>query len=52
LPEHSPVQLTVESSQAANGGKRVLGLQRGAILFVAPDFDTDLGEEFWFGETA
>ena len=49
LPEHTPVRLTVEQGTVAPAGKRVLGLQRGSVLYIAPDFDEELGDEFWFG---
>jgi hypothetical protein len=29
--------------------KRRLGLQRGAVVFIAGDFDAELGDEFWSG---
>ena len=50
LPEHTPVRLTVEQGTVVPVGKRVWGLQRGAVLYIAPDFDADLGDEFWLGE--
>ena len=49
LAEHTPVRLTVEHTPAAPAGKRVLGLQRGSVIYIAPDFDEELGDEFWFG---
>jgi len=30
--------------------KRRLGLQRGAVVYIAADFDTELGDDFWLGE--
>jgi hypothetical protein len=30
--------------------KRQLGLQRGAVLDIAPDFNAELGDDFWLGE--
>ena len=30
--------------------KRRLGLQRGAVKYIADDFDAELGDEFWLGE--
>lgn len=50
LAEHTPVRLTVEQQEAASTGKRVWGLQRGVVLYIAPDFDAELGDEFWLGE--
>lgn len=32
--------------------KRSLGLQRGAIQFIADDFDAELGDDFWLGESS
>ncbi len=48
LPEHSSVQLTVEPAAAQTPTKRVWGLQRDKILYIAPDFDAELGDDFWF----
>lgn len=28
--------------------KRQLGLQRGAVQYIADDFDAELGDDFWF----
>lgn len=30
--------------------KRRLGLQRGAVVYIAPDFDAELVDDFWLGE--
>jgi hypothetical protein len=30
--------------------KRRLGLQRGAVLYIASDFDAELRDDFWLGE--
>jgi len=30
--------------------KRRLGLQRGAVVHIAADFDAELGDDFWLGE--
>ena len=30
--------------------KRVLGLSRGAVTYIADDFDAELPESFWMGE--
>ncbi|MBI2431433.1 MAG: hypothetical protein HYV26_01005 [Candidatus Hydrogenedentes bacterium] len=30
--------------------KRRLGLQRGAVIYIATDFDAELGDDFWLGE--
>jgi hypothetical protein len=32
------------------GFKRRLGLQRGAVIYIATDFDAELGDEFWLGQ--
>lgn len=48
LPEHAAVRLTVEASAPCPEGKRVWGLQRHKIIHIAPDFDAELGEDFWF----
>lgn len=51
LPEHSAVRLTVESAPAPKQpAKRVFGLQRHKIVSIAPDFDEELGDNFWFGD--
>lgn len=47
LPEHVRVQLTVTSPDIPP--KRALGLQRDKIIYVAPDFDEELGDDLWFG---
>lgn len=49
VPEHASVRLTVEISSGETPRKRVLGLQRDALQYVAPDFDSDLGDDFWLG---
>ncbi len=49
LPEHTPVRLTVEREGGMPAGKRVLGLQRGSVIYIAPDLDEELGDGFWFG---
>jgi predicted DNA-binding antitoxin AbrB/MazE fold protein len=50
LDEHAAVQLTVEKTANVNPQQRVFGLQRGKVEFVSPDFDEELGDEFWLGE--
>lgn len=30
--------------------KRLLGLQRGAVQYIADDFDAQLGDDFWLGQ--
>ncbi|MCA9979834.1 MAG: DUF2281 domain-containing protein [Anaerolineales bacterium] len=30
--------------------QRTPGLHQGAVLYIADDFDDDLGDEFWFPE--
>ena len=52
LPEHAPVQLTIEAPTPTPGQQRLLGLQRDQIIYVAPDFDAELGDEFWLGNKA
>jgi prevent-host-death family protein len=32
------------------GGPRVPGFARGAIAWIAPDFDDPLPDEFWLGD--
>ena len=49
LPDHARVQVTVDS--AGDSGKRVFGLNRGAVLYIAPDFDAPLDDTFWLGES-
>lgn len=29
--------------------KRRLGLQRGSVVYIADDFDAELGDDFWSG---
>jgi hypothetical protein len=43
-PIEQPTQPTQPSS------KRQLGLQRGALIYISPDFDAELGDDFWLGE--
>ena len=31
-------------------GPRIPGLHRGAVTFIADDFDAELPDEFWFGK--
>ena len=50
MPEHTTVRLTVEQDTVAPASKRVWGLQRGTVLYIAPDFDEELGDKFWLGE--
>lgn len=49
LPEHASVQVTIEIPPTKVRTKRALGLQKDQILYIAPDFDAELGDEFWFG---
>lgn len=30
--------------------KRRLGLQRGTVVYIAADFNAELGDDFWLGE--
>lgn len=45
LPEHASVRLTIETTAGATQSKRVLGLQRDKVIYVAPDFDAELGDD-------
>jgi hypothetical protein len=48
LPANQKVRISVEPiGAAASNGKRVFGQQKGAVLYIAPDFDDYLGDEFW-----
>lgn len=49
LPEHASVRLTIESPAPEARPKRVLGLQRDQVTYIAPDFDAELGDEYWCG---
>lgn len=49
LPEHASVRLTIESPERQQRSQRVLGLQRDQVTYIAPDFDAELDDEFWFG---
>lgn len=49
LPEHAPVRLIVETRGTEAPRKRILGLQRDKIISIAPDFDEELGDDFWLG---
>lgn len=40
----------IDSPHLQTDSKRSLGLQRGAIQFIADDFDAELGDDFWLGE--
>ena len=35
---------------AESQGKRIAGLNEGALLYISDDFDDPLPDEFWFGE--
>jgi hypothetical protein len=48
LAEHSSVRLTVEPAPGVPPTKRVWGLQRDKVLYIAPDFDDELDDDFWF----
>ncbi len=45
LPEHSTVRLTVECD-VASAPIRAMGAQAGSVLYIAPDFDADISEQF------
>ncbi len=36
-----------DAAQSGTKPKRVFGQQRGVVLYMAPDFNDDLGDEFW-----
>lgn len=40
----------IDQPPAPSDVKRGLGLQRGAVRYIADDFDADIGEDFWVGE--
>lgn len=40
----------IEQPLEQSDSKRRLGLQRGAVVYIAGDFDAELGDEFWSGE--
>ncbi len=40
----------VEQSAVEQPKERVLGLSRGAVTYIADDFDAELPESFWMGE--
>ncbi|HZL35349.1 MAG TPA: hypothetical protein VFC78_08565 [Tepidisphaeraceae bacterium] len=42
-----PIESAPTARGAGSGGKLDLGLQRGNILYIAPDFDDPLPDEFW-----
>jgi len=54
LPPNQKLRITVEPigspPPATEKPKRQLGLQRSAVLYIAPDFDAELGDDFWLGE--
>jgi len=49
VPEHASVRLTMEIPPDSEHPKRVLGLQRDKLIYVAPDFNSELGDDFWLG---
>jgi hypothetical protein len=40
----------IDEPSLQSDSKRRLGLQRGAVIYIATDFDAELGEDFWLGE--
>jgi len=53
LKPNQRVRIQIESidqSPSQSGSKRSLGLQRGSVQYIASDFDSELGDEFWLGE--
>ena len=40
----------VEESSTEKLKERVLGLRRGAVIYIANDFDAELSDSFWSGE--
>jgi hypothetical protein len=53
LPTNQKVRIQLEpiaSTEMETRPKRVLGQQPDAILYIAPDFDDHLGDEFWLGD--
>ena len=40
----------IDQPLARSDSKRQLGLQRGAVVFIAEDFDAELDDDFWLGE--
>ena len=49
LPEHAAVRLIVEAGATDAPRKRILGLQWDKVIHIAPDFDAELGDNFWLG---
>ena len=39
--------IEAEPTAAMNKPKRAFGQQKGVVLYVAPDFDEHLGDDFW-----
>ena len=52
LKPNQRVRIQVEPIEQPlpSNSKRRLGLQRGAVIHIASDFDVELGDEFWLGE--
>ncbi|MCC6358873.1 MAG: hypothetical protein IT450_09025 [Phycisphaerales bacterium] len=40
----------IDQPPAPPDPKRRLGLQRGAVQYIASDFDAELGDEYWLGD--
>lgn len=57
LPANQKLRVSVEpiepiepTPESAPKPRRVLGRQRGAFTYIAPDFDEPLPDSFWLGE--
>lgn len=56
LAPNQELRITVEPvaaapAQSGDLPKRVFGQQRGVVLYMAPDFNDHLGDDFWgFGD--
>jgi predicted DNA-binding antitoxin AbrB/MazE fold protein len=50
LEERAAVRLTIEPTANPSSEKRILGLQRDKVIEISPDFDEELGDDFWLGE--
>ena len=40
----------VEEGSTEKPKERILGLSRGAVTYIADDFDAELPDSFWMGE--
>ncbi len=52
LPANQRLEVRVEpvDSPKAPAGPRQFGMQPEAVVWIAPDFDDELPDEFWLGE--